>query len=197
MTMTSTQCISRVEDMGTPVGNYYAIPDNTTWIILGQITLEYGIQFGANCSLRGIDFSAQITFDETSRDCDIKVVDNNFYLSQLTIIGGGGRFTGTPASVRGLLNATNYDVASPAPFYGRNKRFKATDCNIIRPFKIGTVEGFGTLNVTNNFFNGGGGLAGQATSYYTNEGLSVSDGLSLELNNNKMVLMLVHNRLPP
>lgn len=190
MTITSTQYISRIEDMGTPVGNYYVIPDNTTWIILGQITLEYGIEFGANCSLRGIDFSAQITFDETSRDCDIKAVDNNFYLSQITIVNGGGRFTGTPASVRGLLNAQNYNVGAGAPFYGRNKRFKVTDCNILRPFKIGTVEGFGTLNVTNNFFNGGGGLAGQATSYYTNEGLSVSDGLSLELNNNKMVLML-------
>ena len=190
MTITSTQYISRIEDMGTPVGNYYVIPDNTTWIILGQITLEYGIEFGANCSLRGIDFSAQITFDETSRDCDIKAVDNNFYLSQITIVNGGGRFTGTPASVRGLLNAQNYNVGAPAPFYGRNKRFKVTDCNILRAFKIGTVEGFGTLNVTNNFLNGGGGLAGQATSYYTNEGLSVSDGLSLEFNNNKMVLML-------
>ena len=190
MTATATQYISRVEDLGSPVGDYYVIPDNTTWIILGQITLEYGIQYGVNCSLRGIDFSAQITFDETSRDCDIKATDNNFYLSQLTLVGGGGRFTGVPASVRGLLNAQNYNVGAPPPFYGRNKRFKVTDCNILRPFKIGSVEGFGTLNVTNNFFNGGGGLAGQPTSYYTNEGLSVSDGLSLELNNNKMVLML-------
>jgi hypothetical protein len=190
MTISGTQYISRIEDMGAPVGNYYVIPDNTTWIILGQITLTYGIEFGVNSSLRGIDFSSEITFDETNNDCDIKAVDNNFYLSQLTIVNGGGRNTGNPASIRGLLNATNYNLGAPAPFYGRNKRFKITDCNILRPFKIGTIEGFGTLNVTNNFFNGGGGLAGQATSYYTNEGLSVSDGLSLEFNNNKMVLML-------
>jgi hypothetical protein len=186
----TTQYYSNVSQLPTPVGNYYVIPDNTTWIIVGQITLTYGIEFGVNCSLRGIDFSAQITFDESLRDCDIKAVDNNLYLSQLTIVNGGGRNTGTPASVRGLLNATNYNVGAPAPFYGRNKRFKVTDVNILRAFKIGTIEGFGTLNVTNNFFNGGGGLAGQATSYYTNEGLSVSDGLSLEFNNNKMVLML-------
>jgi hypothetical protein len=190
MTITGTQYISRIQDMGTPVGNYYVIPDNTTWIIVGQITLQYGIEYGINSSLRGIDFSAEITFDESLRDCDIKAVDNNFYLSQLTIQGGGGRFTGTPASVRGLINAQNYNVGAPAPFYARNKRFKVTDVNILRPFKIGTIEGFGTLNITNNFFNGGGGLAGQATSYYTNEGVSISDGLSLEFNNNKMVLML-------
>jgi hypothetical protein len=186
----TTQYYSNVSQLPTPVGNYYVIPDNTTWIIVGQITLTYGIEFGVNCSLRGIDFSAQITFDETSRDCDFKAVDNNLYLSQLTIVNGGGRFTNNTTLVRGLLNATNYNVGAPAPFYGRNKRFKVTDVNILRAFKIGTIEGFGTLNVTNNFFNGGGGLAGQATSYYTNEGLSVSDGLSLEFNNNKMVLML-------
>ncbi len=187
--MTGTKYIQDVADLGVPLGGYYVIPDSTTYVIMGQHTLQYGFQFGANCSLRGIDFSAQITFDETSRDCDIKAVDNNFYLSQLTIIGGGGRFTGNTASVRGLLNATNYDVSAPAPFYERNKRFKVTDVNILRPFKIGTVEGFGTLNITNNFFNGGGGLAGQASNYYTNEGLSISDGLSLEFNNNKVVLM--------
>ena len=190
MSLTATQYISRIEDMGTPAGQYYVIPDNTTWIIVGQITLEYGIEFGINCSLRGIDFSAQITFDETNRDCDIKAVDNNFYLSQLTIVAGGGRFTGNTASVRGLLNATNYDVLAPAPIYARDKRFKVTDVNILRPFKIGTIEGFETLNITNNSFNGGGGLAGQATSYYTNEGISMSDGLSVEFNNNKVVLML-------
>jgi hypothetical protein len=186
MTITSTAYISKIADLPTPVGDFYVIPDNTTWIILGQITLQYGIQYGVNCSLRGIDFSAQITFDESVRDCVIKAVDNNFYLSQITIVNGGGRFS---LSGRGLLDAINYNLGAPAPFYGRNKRFKVTDCNILRPWKIGTVEGFGTLNVTNNFFNGGGGLPGQASTYYTNEGLAVSDGLSLEFNNNKMVLM--------
>ena len=97
-------------------------------------------------------------------------------------MNGGGRFTGNTTLVRGLLNAQNYNLGAPAPFYGRNKRFKVTDVNILRPFKIGTVEGFGTLNFTNNFLNGGGGLAGQPTSYYTNEGLSISDGLSLIYN---------------
>jgi hypothetical protein len=186
MTITSTAYISKIADLPAPVGDFYIIPDNTTWIFLGQITLQYGIQYGVNCSLRGIDFSAQITFDESLRDCVIKAVDQNFYLSQITIVGGGGRFS---LGGRGLLDALNYNIGAPPPFYGRNKRFKVTDCNILRPWKIGIVEGYGTLNITNNFFNGGGGLAGQASDYYTNEGLAVSDGLSLEFNNNKMVLM--------
>ena len=189
MTITSTAYISKIADLPAPIGNYYVIPDNTTWIFLGQLILQYGIEYGVNCSVRGIDISAQIIFDETFRDCDIKAVDNNFYLSQLTIIGGGGRFTGL-VSVRGLLNAQNYNVGLPAPIYGRDKRFKLTDVNILRPYKIGTIEGYGTLNIVNNFFNGGGKLAGQPTIYYTNAGISVSDGLSLEFNSNKMVLML-------
>ncbi len=190
MTMTNTQYISSTTELNSPViAGAYVIPDNTTWLILGTITFDYPIRFGVNCSLRGMDFSSTIIFDETNRDCDIHATDNNFYLSQLTIVNGGGRFTNNLASVRGLLNATNYNVSAPAPFYGRNKRFKVTDVNILRPFKIGTVEGFGTLNITNNFFNGGGGLAGQVSNYYTNEGLSISDGLSLEFNNNKVVLM--------
>jgi hypothetical protein len=187
MTITSTQYISKLSDLPIPVGDFYVIPDNTTWIILSQLTLQYGIQYGVNCSLRGIDFSSTIEFDESARNCSIKVVDNNFYLSQISIVNGGGRFS---LSGRGLLDAQNYNLTAAAPFYGRNKRFKVTDCNILRPWKIGTVEGFGTLNVTNNFFNGGGGLAAQPEAYYTNDGLSVSDGLSLEFNNNKMVLML-------
>ena len=190
MTLTGTKYISRVADLGTPVGDFYVLEDNKSYIILGQITLQYGIEFGINCSLRGIDFSATITFDEVSRNCSIKAVNNNFYLSTLTIIGGGGRFF--PTINPGLIDASNYNIATPpgnvAPFYGRTKRFKISDVNIIRPFKVGTIEGFGTLNFTNNFVNGGGGLAGQASDYYTNEGLSVSDGLSLEFNNNKMVL---------
>jgi len=189
MTITSTRYLSKVADFGTPSGDLYIIPANTTWIILGQITLEYGIGFSANSSLRGIDFSATITFDETTRDCVIKATSENMYISNLTIVGGGGRFTGDTTLVPGLLDAQNFNTLAPAPFYGRDKRFKVSDCNILRPFKIGRVIGYGTLNITNNFFNGGGGLAGQAADYYTNEGLSVSGGLSLEFNNNKMVLM--------
>jgi hypothetical protein len=186
MTLTNTKYISKVDDLGTPIGDFYVLEDNTSYIVLGQITLQYGILYGVNCSVRGVDFSATITFDETFRNCSIKTENNNLYLSHLTIVGGGGRFF--PTVNRGLIDALNYNVGAPAPFYGRNKRFKVSDVNIIRAYKVGTVEGFGTLNFTNNFVNGGGGLAGQASDYYTNEGLSVSDGLSLEFNNNKMVL---------
>jgi hypothetical protein len=156
---------------------------NTTYIIHGSVTFTYPIRYGVNCSLRGADFSSTITFDETTRDCRFLSNDENVYLSNITINGGGGRDTNT----LGLFECTNYDLGAPAPFYGRNKRFKVTDCNIIQARSLGTIEGFGTLNITNNFFNGGGGSPTPSIGF-TLEGFAMSDGLSLEFNNNKMVL---------
>jgi hypothetical protein len=158
---------------------------NTTYIIHGTVTFTYPIRYGVNCSLRGSDFSSTITFDETARDCRFLAEDQNLYLSNITVLGGGGRFTNTPGL--GLFECTNYNIGAPAPFYGRNKRFKVTDCNIIQARSLGTIEGFGTLNITNNFFNGGGGSATPSIGF-TLEGFAMSDGLSLEFNNNKMVL---------
>jgi len=57
-------------------------------------------------------------------------------------------------------------------------------CNILSPRRLGTVTGFGTLNLNNNFINGGGAGPGP----YTVEGLRVSGGLSLEVVGNKVVL---------
>ena len=156
---------------------------NTTYIIHGTITFTYPIRFGTNCSLRGADFSSTLTFDESARDCRFLSNDQNVYVSNLTVIGGGGRFSNT----LGLFECTNYDLGAPAPFYGRNKRFKVTDCNIIQARSLGTIEGFGTLNITNNFFNGGGSSPTPSIGF-TLEGFAISDGLSLEFNNNKMVL---------
>jgi hypothetical protein len=158
---------------------------NTTYIIHDGVTFTYPIRYGVNCSLRGADFSSTLTFDETTRDCRFLAEDQNLYLSNITINGGGGRFSNTPGL--GLFECTNYDLGAGAPFYGRNKRFKVTDCNIIEARSLGTLEGFGTLNITNNFFNGGGGSAAPSIGF-TLEGFAISDGLSLEFNNNKMVL---------
>jgi hypothetical protein len=157
---------------------------NTTYIIHGTVNFTYPIRYGANCSMRGSDFSSTITFDETARDCRFLAEDENMYLSNLTVLGGGGRFSNT----LGLFECTNYDLAAPAPFYGRNKRFKLTDCNILQARELGTIEGYGTLNITNCFFNGGGGSPAPPVGF-TLEGFAISDGLSLEFNNNKMVLM--------
>ena len=156
---------------------------NTTYIIHGNVQFTYPIRYGANCSLRGADFSSTITFDESARDCRFLAENENMYLSNLTVLGGGGRFSNT----LGLFECENYNLGAPPPFYGRNKRFKLTDCNILQARELGTIEGFGTLNITNNFFNGGGGSPAPSVGF-TLEGFAISDGLSLEFNNNKMVL---------
>ena len=43
------------------------------------------------------------------------------YISDVTIQGGGGRFAQT---VLGLFDCEDYNVGEPAPFYGRNRRFR-------------------------------------------------------------------------
>ena len=96
--------------------------------------------------------------------------------------GGGGHFAN---GVVGLFDCVDINTGGSPPFYDRNKRFKVDGVNIIAAYKLGRVQGYGTLNFNNNFINGGGGTP---SGVYTVDGLKVSDGLSLEFNNNKMVL---------
>jgi hypothetical protein len=180
---TNSVMVSKLSDLPTASGGFHKLLDNTVYVINANLTLTNGIEFGTNCSLRGYDFGSSITFDETSGNIvGFKSVDQNVYISFLTINKGGGHFDNTAV---GLFDCTNYDIAAGPPFYGRNKRFKVTDCNIIQAYSLGSVTGFGTLNINNNFINGGGG---GTSGIYTVQGLAVSDGLSLEFNNNKVVL---------
>ena len=84
-----------------------------------------------------------------------------------------------------MFNCQNYSIGAGAPFYGRNKRFRVVNCNILSAYSLGIVYGFGTVNINNNFINGGGG---SPSGVYTRVGLTVSSGLSLECNSNKVVL---------
>jgi hypothetical protein len=178
----NTQFISDVSQLPTAIGGFHLLEDNTSYIICGQLTLINGIQFGNNCSMSGVDFSASITFDETLNDIvGFKSVNQNVYLSKLTIFGGGGKFSGTPLFTTGLFNCSNIDIGSGFPFYGRSKRFKVDGCNFIKPYVIGQVVGFATLNFNNNLISGTG-------TFDIYEGLEVTDGLSLEFLGNKMVL---------
>jgi hypothetical protein len=180
---TNSVMVSKLSDLPTASGGFHKLLDNTVYVINANLTLTNGIEFGTNCSLRGYDFGSSITFDETSGNIvGFKSVDQNVYISFITINKGGGHFDNTAV---GLFDCTNYDIAAGPPFYGRNKRFKVTDCNIIQAYSLGSVTGFGTLNINNNFINGGGG---GTSGIYTVQGLAVSDGLSLEFNNNKVVL---------
>jgi hypothetical protein len=178
--------ITSADELGVLSGADRILEDGVSYVICGSITVDKNIRYGVANSIRGLDFQSSITFDETAQDCQFVSNNQDFYLSTITINQGGGRFT-AGGSV-GLIQATNYNITAPAPFYGREKRFRLADCNIVRPYKVGQITGYGTLNINNNFIDGGGGLAGELAPYYTVDGISVSDGLSLEFNNNKLVL---------
>jgi hypothetical protein len=179
---TTTKYISNASQLPTASGGFHLLEDNTSYIICGQITLTNGIQYGNNCSLRGADFSSSITFDESSNDIiGFKSVDTNVYLSNITIIGGGGAFSNVPSFTNGLFNCDDFDVAGGFPFYARNRRFKVDSVNFITPYSMGRVRGYATLNFNNNLITGTG-------AFNTYEGLEVIDGLSLEFLGNKIVL---------
>jgi len=163
--------------------DYHPLDINTAYIIHGDITLTAGLLFQINCSLKGATIASKIIFDESTKDIQaFRSTDNNVYIDSLTISGGGGHFTSTDV---GLFNCQNYSIGAGAPFYGRNKRFRVVNCNILSPYSLGIVYGFGTVNINNNFINGGGGAP---SGVYTSIGLTVSSGLSFEFNSNKVVL---------
>jgi hypothetical protein len=172
---------------------FHTLQANIGYVIVGSVTLTNGIQFNTNNAIQGADFNSVLIFDETANDIiGFQAVDKNVYISNLTVQGGGGHFAN---SVVGLFDCVDIDTGGSPPFYDRNKRFKIDGVNILSAYKLGRVQGYGTLNFNNNFINGGGfnnnfinGGGGAPSGIYTVDGLKVSDGLSLEFNNNKMVL---------
>jgi hypothetical protein len=175
------------ETVLTIFGNdYYNLLDNVTYIIHNQITVTNGFNFGINTAMRGQSVSCSITFDESTKDiCGFRSDNQHLFLSDLTVIGGGGHFTSSTANVKGLFDFSNFNTSAPAPFYGRNKRCRIQNVQIIAPYSLGKLQGGGTLRLLGNFINGGGA---QPTGIYTRVGLEVSDGLSFEFCNNKVVL---------
>ena len=164
--------------------DYYNLSPNTQYIFHGSIELiDTGFLLGVNNSLRGSTSASEITFTETTKNIiGFKCQFNNCYISDLTISGGGGHFDNTAV---GLFDCLNYSILSPPPFYQRDKICRIINCNIQAPYSLGKILGFSTINFNNNFINGGGSIP---SGTYTREGLTVSDGLSFEFNNNKVVL---------
>ena len=163
--------------------DYYDLLPNCTYIIHNQITVTNGFNFGVNTVIRGASTSASITFDESTKNIiGFRASDQNLIVQDLTTIGGGGHFNSTNV---GLFQGSNFNTGAASPFYGRNKRCLISGCNVVAPFSLGKIQGFGTTNILSNFINGGGGTP---ASTYTTHGLDVSDGLSFELRGNKMVL---------
>ena len=177
--------VRSVSDLPTAALGFHKLVANTQYVIIGSVTLTNGFDFSnGGCAVTGVDMgTSTVIFNESANDITgFYGRDANIYVSNLTISGGGGRFAD---SVDGLFDCADYDLAAPAPFYGRNRRFRVQSCNILSAYRLGRVVGFGTLNCNNNFINGGGG---GPSGVYTIEGFRFSGGLSLEFIGNKVVL---------
>ena len=150
------------ETVLTIFGNdYYDLLANVTYIIHNQITVSNGFNFNVNTSIKGTSSSASITFDESTKNIiGFRAVDQNLIIQDITIIGGGGHFDNTNV---GLIQGSNFNTASPAPFYGRNKRCLISGCNIVAPYSLGKLQGFGTTNILSNLLM----VAGQFLLVYT------------------------------
>ena len=177
--------VRSASDLPTPALGFHKLVANTQYVIIGSVTLTNGFDFSnGGCSVTGVDMgTSTVIFDESANDIvGFYGRDANIYVSDLTISGGGGHFAD---SVDGLFDCNDYDLLAPAPFYGRNRRFRVQSCNILSAYRLGRVVGFGTLNCNNNFINGGGGAP---SGVYTVEGFRFTGGLSLEFIGNKVVL---------
>ena len=172
-------------DLPTPALGFHPLANLTQYVIVGSVLLTNGLDFSAGgCAVTGIDMgTSSLVFDETTTDIiGFYARDANVYVSNLTIVGGGGHFA---QSIDGLFDCLDFDLLAPAPFYGRDRRFRVQSCNILFPYSLGRVAGYGTLNVNNNFINGGGS---SPSGVYTVEGFNFTGGLSLEFIGNKVVL---------
>ena len=136
----------------------YTIPNNTTWFITDDLTLEYGFCLNANTELRG-NQNVTITFNETNRDIfGIFSRTDNITIDSLTFVGGGGHYNAfnDPNELnKGFFNCSDNT---------KTKRFRLLNCNIIQCRRLGAIFGYGTVNINNNFIDGGG----SNTSWYGN-----------------------------
>ena len=151
------------------------LDDNKTYVICNNIDMcGNTIVFGNNNAIRGAGYNDSLIFDASQ--VGFIAENKDVYISELTIISGGDNDMGLF-----FLYSIDYDPSGAgAPFYGRTNRLKITNVNILRTYNLGYIDGFGTINITNNFINGGQSV--------TMNGFNISNGLSLEFNNNKCVL---------
>ena len=103
---TSTKLITVEADFGTPTGNFYVLADDVNYRIQGTVAMTYGLQMGLGNSICGDGLNGVLSFDETSRNCQIKsTLGSDVLISDLTIINGGGRFSGL--STLGLFDCVD------------------------------------------------------------------------------------------
>jgi len=172
----NTIVVNQLSDFPTPIASNITLADSTTYII-GSLQIDMGsnsITFGNNSAIIGIwTTNSILKFDGTGS----KIISNNqnVCIENLTLWVPEGQ----------LFEARNIDYAiNPAvdPFQGRSKFFRVINCILQGDLSggnggdLGFVEGFGTINFNSNFVR------------KWNVGLKVSNGLSLEAINNKVVL---------
>ena len=163
------------EDFPVAVAGFHVLRANTTYVVDAAVTMTNGIEFDSNTALKGAGYSSSLTFSPDTLT-GFKSVSQNVFISDLTVFNGGNNATG-------LFDLTDINYAvDPAvnPFMGRSKRVFISGNNFFGITRYGKVDGFGTININNNFMDG------QQTK--TEEGWAVSNGLSMKFNGNKVVL---------
>ena len=166
--------VNSLEDFPAPIANVITLEDGIDYRISGVVNIGINeIVFGDNCGLTGDNPQNDILVYEGTSNM-FTTTNNNLILIRLGISCDAGK----------LINASNIDYTidpSLDPFQGRSKRFYIFNCNLIggvagNGSNIGEVEGFGTINFNSNLVRG------------WDSGLQVSNGLSFEGLNNKVVL---------
>jgi hypothetical protein len=166
--------VNSLADFPTPVAGVITLEDGKDYRVSGPVDIGTNrIVFGDNCAITG-DNPQNDILTYTGTDVFMTSLNQNLILVRLGISCDSGT----------LFDATNINYTiDPAldPFQGRSKRFYINNCNLIggtpgNGSTIGGVEGFGTINFNANFVRAWDG------------GLEVSNGLSFEGLNNKVVL---------
>ena len=166
--------INKLSDFPAPVANVITLEDGKDYRISGSVNIGTNrIVFGNNCGITGDNPQNDILVYEGT-DAMFTANDANLVLLRLGVSCDSGT----------LLDATDIDYTidpSVDGFQGRNRRFYIFNCNLIggaagNGSSLGAIEGYGTVNFNANFVRG------------WDSGLEVSNGLSFEGLNNKVVL---------
>lgn len=166
--------INKLADFPAPVANVITLEDGKDYRISGSVNLGTNrIVFGNNCGITGDNPQNDILIYEGT-DAMFTANDANLVLLRLGVSCDSGT----------LFDATDIDYTIDPlvdPFQGRNRRFYVFNCNLIggaagNGSSLGAVEGYGTVNFNANFIRA------------WDSGFEVSNGLSFEGLNNKVVL---------
>jgi len=166
--------INKLSDFPIPVAGVITLEDGKDYRISGSVNIGTNrIVFGNNCGITGDNPQNDILVYEGT-DAMFTANDANLVLLRLGVSCDSGT----------LFDATDIDYTIDPlvdGFQGRNKRFYVFNCNLIggvagNGSNLGAIEGYGTVNFNANFVRG------------WDSGLEVSNGLSFEGLNNKVVL---------